>query len=110
VPLTLGTEPDRLDLILVPGADFVETVETMNAELTGPQPWPLGTVLSLRFTRSGSPAVDWVAVIDTNLVSWNVQSPQVDAVVNAGYRQVGLWYENGPVRTLLALGEVNVHG
>lgn len=108
MPLTLGTEPDHLDVVLVPGADFVETLETMAPDQTSPQPWPVGTTITLAFGDT-TPTL-WPALVDTNLLSWNVQSDAVDTLIAAGKRTARLWYENGTVKVLLAIGEARVHG
>jgi hypothetical protein len=106
VPLRLGTVPDHLDVVLVPDADFVESVETLTADMITPQPWPTGTTLTLVF----GDAVSWPATIDTNIVSWNVQSDAVNEVIESQHRGVKLWYENGTVKVPLAIGQVSVHG
>ena len=109
MPLRLGSEPDSLEVLLPANGDFIETLETLTPDMTGPQPWPLGTQISLVFGE-GAGQVVWFATIDTNLLSWVVQSHEVNAVIDAGLKRVALWYENGTIRYPLAIGDVAVYG
>ena len=88
----------------------MESVETLSPDLAFPQPWPPGTVLTLVFGDPPGPTVSWVATIDSHVVSWNVQSDAVAAVIGSGRLSVRLWYENGTVRVPLAVGEAQVYG
>ena len=110
MPLTLGTEPDGLDVILIPGADFVETVETLTPDQSGPQPWPIGTVIRLVLGDSDEAQGIWDATVNVNIVSWAVEQTEVDRVIAARLRSARLWYINGTVSYPLAIGEISVYG
>ena len=108
--MTLGTEPDRLDVVLVRDSDFIESIETMSPDLTTPLPWPGGAVVSIELGTSAGTVMTWAATVNGHVLSWTVQSDQVNAAIDAHLTAARLWYTNGTVRVPLAIGSVSVYG
>lgn len=100
--LTLGAKPKTLRVELVAGADFVTG---LRSEVSGVwTDWEVGTELSIVFNDPDE--TTWTANIDGSLAQWNEDEADVDALIEAHPRKAKLWYVNGPVKLLWAMGEV----
>ena len=94
----LGLRPDTLTVTLQAGAGFTSALTNTAGD------WATGDTISLRF----STGQEWFAAITGPTASWDVAHADVDAVIAANPRHVGLWYVNGAAVACWARGTVTV--
>jgi len=103
VAIALGFVPLDVNVTLVRGGDFTSA-------LMASVPWPVGTIIELRFFVRGSiiAAAVWPATIAAELASWDKAATAVQAVIDANPQQVRLHYAEAD-GTVIVWGRGFVH-
>lgn len=99
--LTLGTKPVDLEINLVRGTDFVQEIERDDGS-----DWPTDSELYLEVIFRSSDPVTWRASYDGPVAIFNVSDSDVDAVIAARSSAVKLWYVQGSIEAVWAMGKV----
>lgn len=95
----LGFTPEPLTVTVAADSDFVAT-------LVAEDGWPAGTAIELRFPLPGQVIV-WPATVDGTDAAWDVDVPEVAALIAARPWGVRLHYSDGAGTDLLwATGRV----
>lgn len=95
--LTLGPEPVRLVVALVPHSAWWSTLRSSAGA------WPNGTAAELRLGDEV-----WPAVVDGSDLRFAATAEQVDAVIAAGATEASLWYRSDAGTLPWAVGRVSV--
>ena len=96
---TLGTKPITINVSLSRGADFVALMRRKSGD------WEPGTEISLHFGET-----IWLASIDGDTASWDVDKADVDALIEARATTVQTRYTDDDRDALWAEGWVIVNG
>jgi hypothetical protein len=107
--IELGNDPESLTVTLITGGDF-DAGLVLEDENGDDLDWPVGTVLTLRFSRTADIGETWTATIDGAEAAWDVDKAVVDATIAAGRTKVRLVYVNDDDDDVLAIGTVTVRG
>lgn len=97
--VVLGSVPQTLKVVLVPGADFVSILRRQDG-----LNWPVADLI-LEFLTD--PITEWTADIVGAVATWNIDQNDVDELLALKPRGVKLWYVEGDLRLLWAQGEVD---
>lgn len=101
--INLGFVPLALTVTLAADADFAATLVAQDG-------WPVDTQIELRFPLPGSTVV-WPATVVGTDAAWNVDIPDVAALLVGQPRRVRLYYSDGAGADLLwASGSVVIIG
>jgi hypothetical protein len=106
--LDLGTSPDTLTVHLSPGADFESTLVLLDDDGVETD-WPVGTAITLRFSKSAAAEVTWSATITDAEATFDEDKATVDSLIAENRETVRLYYVNGTDDVLWASGKVKVH-
>jgi hypothetical protein len=96
--VTLGVVPKSMNLLLVPGADWVCNLRSQG------DPWPATAVITIEIADTV-----WTATISDTTATFNIDQTEVDAIIALGPTRFSLWYTDGPSRLPWATGPVRVH-
>jgi hypothetical protein len=102
--ITLGSVPESLRVELTRGGDFIQTLESEDAEGVAVD-WVDGEVVTLVFDTGDV----WAATLSTNEATWNVDKAVVEALLDDGARRVMLLYTADGADLPWAKGSVAAH-
>lgn len=106
--IELGAQPDTLTVHLSDGGDFGSTLVLLDDD-GAETDWPVGSVVTLRFSKSAAAETVWTATIDGAEATFDEDKAAVDTIIDEHRTSVRLYYVNGTDDILLGIGKVTVH-
>lgn len=99
----LGTKPETMTLVLCRGADFASTLHNTEDD------WPVTAEITLSIGNGHSP-VTWTSTLAGPDATFSETSDTVDALIKTKPTKVKLYYVDGSIDVLWAVGSVEIDG
>ena len=96
--ITLGFQPDRLQVKLSRFGDFTGALIYDDGDPDTPNEWPVGVIIELRFyatEKSTTVMASWPATIVDDRASWHVDKAVTGQLLDDGNDKARLFYDDG---------------
>lgn len=100
--VSLGFDPEHLQVILMPGASFAAILRDKDGD------FPAGATIWLAFKLRDGTTTTWNATITGPLASWQVAPNLINSLLADHPVKASLWYGEGGSTVAWATGDVQV--